>query len=152
MLKQYQIDLRKLSPSTTYKFDYLLDNDFFERVEGPEVRKGKVQVALNVVRVLSTFEMDFQLKGVITVACDRCLEDLDIAVETTNRLFVTFGEMYIETSDDHIIIAKEEGYINIAWYLYEFIALTIPIKHIHEQGDCNEIMISKLREICVEDN
>ena len=147
----FQIELKSLSPATTYKFDYLLDNDFFERIDGPEVRKGKVNVTLSVVRVSSVFEFDFRINGVITVDCDRCLEDLEIPVETINRLIVTFGEMYAETSDERIIVSEEEGFINVAWYLYEFIALAIPMKHIHAPGGCNEVMASKLREYSVEE-
>jgi len=147
----FRIELKSISPATTYKFDYLLDNDFFERIDGPEVRKGKVNVALSVMRVSSVFELDFRINGVITVDCDRCLEDLEIPVETINRLIVTFGETYAETSDERIIVSEEEGFINIAWYLYEFIALAIPMKHIHAPGECNEVMASKLREYSVEE-
>jgi uncharacterized metal-binding protein YceD (DUF177 family) len=150
-LKIYQIDLKTLSPATTYKFDYFLDNAFFERVDGPEVRKGKLNVSLSVIRVSSVFELDFSINGVITVDCDRCLDEMEIPIETINRLVVTFGEMYAETSDERIIVSEEEGFINIAWYLYEFIALAIPIKHVHSLGGCNQIMASKLREFCVDD-
>jgi len=151
MLKQFQIDLKNLSPSITYKYDYRLDDHFFKSVDGPEVRKGKVNVTIAVVRVSSTFEVDIQIDGVITVLCDRCLEDFEMPIETTNRLIVTFGETYAETSDERIIISEEEGFINIAWYLYEFIALVIPIKHVHEPGGCNAEMVSKLRELCVDE-
>ena len=147
----FQIDLKNLSPATTYQFDYLLDNDFFERIDGPEVRKGKVNVTLSVIRVSSVFELNFRINGVVTVDCDRCLEDLEITVETINRLIVTFGEMYTETSAERVIVSEEEGFINVAWYLYEFIALAIPMKHIHEPGSCNEVMASKLREYSVDE-
>ena len=147
--KIYRIDLKNLSPSLTYKFDYLLDNDFFESVDGPEVRKGKVDVSLVVKQVSSVFEMDFQIRGEIMVTCDRCLDDLEISIETTNRLNVTFGEMYDETSDEQIIVSEEQGFIDIAWYMYEFIALAIPMKHVHAFGDCNEFMATRLREFCV---
>ena len=33
-------------------------------------------------------------------------------------------------------IPEEEGEINIAWFLYEFVVLDIPIKHVHEPGKC----------------
>ena len=151
MFKLFRIDLKNLSPSTIYKFDYLLDNDFFERIEGPEVRQGKVTVALSVLRVASTFELNFRLNGVITVDCDRCLEDMEIPIETINRLIVTLGKRYAETSDEQVIVSEEEGFINIAWYLYEFIALAIPLKHVHGPGGCNEVMVSKLKEHCVDD-
>ena len=149
-MKKYQIDLKNLSPAKTYKFDYLLDNDFFERVDGPEVRKGKVNVSLSVVRVSTDFELDFRINGTVTVTCDRCLDELEIPIETINRLMVTFGVMYAETSDERIIVSEEEGFINIAWYMYEFIALAIPLKHVHAPGGCNEVMASKLRELSVD--
>ena len=149
-MKIYQIDLRNLSPAKTYRFNYLLDNDFFESIEGPEVSKGKVNVSLSVVRVLSDFELDFRISGTVAVTCDRCLEELEIPVETINRLIVTFGVMYAETSDERIVISEEEGFINIAWYLYEFIALAIPLKRVHAPGGCNEVMASKLRELSVD--
>lgn len=149
-LRTFRVDLKNLSPSATYKFDYVLDDDFFERVDGPEVRKGMVNVALSVAQVSSVFEMVFCMNGKITVTCDRCLDDMEIPIVTENRLIVTLGEMYAETSDEQIIISEEEGFINIAWYLYEFIALAIPIKHVHPPGDCNEIMASRLRELCVD--
>jgi len=151
MFKSYQIDLKNLSPATIYKFDYLLDNDFFSHLDGPEVRKGRVNVALSVVRVSSAFELDFRIDGVITVTCDRCLDEFEIPVETINRLIVTFGETYSEISDERIVIPQEEGFINIAWFMYEFIALAIPIKHAHKTGDCNKEMALKLRAHCVEE-
>jgi len=149
-MKKYRIDLKTLSPSTTYKYDYLLDNDFFESVDGPEVSKGEVNVSLSVTSASSVFELDFQLNGFVTATCDRCLEDMEIRIETHNRLSVTFGEMYTETSDERIVVSAEEGFIDIAWYMYEFIALAIPMKHVHAVGDCNEEMVSKLSEFCVD--
>ncbi len=34
----------------------------------------------------------------------------------------------------------------VAWYLYEFIALAIPIKHVHAPGKCNPAMVRALEE------
>ena len=150
-LKTYQIDLKTLILADTYSFDYVLDNEFFDSVNGLEVRQGKVNVSLSVVRMSSAFELGFSIKGIVTVTCDRCLEDMEIPIETKNRLIVTFGEMYAETSDEQVIVSEEEGFINVAWYMYEFIALAIPIKHVHEPGECDEEMASKLSELCVDE-
>ena len=150
-LKTYQIDLKKLLLSEYYEFDYILGDDFFESVDGTEVRQGKVSVSLNIIRTSSAFELDFDIEGVVTVVCDRCLDNFEIPVEATNKLIVTFGEEYTEVSDEHVIVSEEEGFIDIAWYMYEFIALAIPMKHIHEAGKCNEVMTSKLKGLCVEE-
>jgi uncharacterized metal-binding protein YceD (DUF177 family) len=150
-LKRYRIDLKSLLQATIYEFNYVLGNDFFEGVDGPEVKQGNVNVLLSVVHASSAFELEFHVKGIVTVPCDRCLDDMDVPVETVNRLVVTFGEAYAETSDEHVIVSEEEGFINVAWYMYEFIALAIPIKHVHEPGGCNEMMASKLNELCVDE-
>jgi uncharacterized metal-binding protein YceD (DUF177 family) len=147
----YRIDLKKLAQASSNHFDYVLGNEFFEGIDGQEVRQGKVNVSLSVVRASSAFEMNFYIQGSIVGTCDRCLEDMEIPIETRNRLIVTFGEAFSEISDQHIVISEEDGFINVAWYMYEFIALAIPIQHIHEFGECNELMASKLRELSVEE-
>ncbi len=57
-----------------------------------------------------------------------------------------FGSEYSEESDEIVIIPEVEGEINIAWFLYEFIALTIPIKHVHPKGECNRTVSSKFKK------
>ena len=36
------------------------------------------------------FEMNFQIEGVVVVPCDRCLDDMEIPIDTHNRLVVKF--------------------------------------------------------------
>jgi len=141
----YNISLKNLSFGV-HTYAYELDRKFFEAIDGDEVRKGNVKVEVNVKRTSSTFEFDFELKGVVQVPCTRCLDDMDQTVDSRNRLIVKFGKEYSEESDEIVIIPEEEGEINIAWFLYEFIALTIPIKHVHPAGECNRAVSSKLRK------
>ncbi|MDR0836119.1 MAG: DUF177 domain-containing protein [Tannerella sp.] len=150
-LKRYEIDLKNLSPSSSITLDYEIGNDFFELVEGIEVRQGKVGVTVEVIEASSAYEMRFHTEGVVKVECDRCLDDVEMPVEADNKLLVTFGETYSETSDEHIIVSEEEGTINIAWFMYEFIVLALPLKRVHKEGECDENVASKLRELCVEE-
>ena len=113
-------------------------------IDGDQVREGKVDVSLRVKRSFMMSEMDFQIKGVVKVLCDRCLDEMDQPIDTTNHLVVKFGREHAEESDDVVIIPEEEGKLNIAWFLYEFIALAIPIKHVHAPGNCNKAMSAKL--------
>ena len=141
----YNIALKNLSVGL-HTYEYELDRKFFEAIDGDEVRKGNVKVTVTVRRTSSTFEFDFDIKGVVQVPCTRCLDDMNQEVETKNRLIVKFGKEYSEESDEIVIIPEDEGEINIAWFLYEFIALTIPIKHVHPAGECNRMVSSKLRK------
>jgi uncharacterized metal-binding protein YceD (DUF177 family) len=141
----YNIPLKNLSFGV-HTYEYELDRKFFEAIDGDEVRKGKVSVTVTVKRTSSTFECNFDLKGVVQVPCTRCLDDMDQEVESKNRLIVKFGQEYSEESDEIVIIPEDEGEINIAWFLYEFIALSIPIKHVHPAGGCNRTVSAKFRK------
>ena len=43
-------------------------------------------------------------------------------------------------------VAEDEGILDVTWLLYEFIALAIPIRHVHAPGKCNPAMIRALEE------
>lgn len=141
----YNIRLLGLSQGI-HPFEYELDSKFFENIDGDEVKKGNVRVELTVTKTGSTFEFDFDLKGIVQIPCTRCLDYMDQEIDSQNRLVVKLGKEYSEESDEVIIIPEAEGEINIAWFLYEFIALNIPIKHVHEPGKCNKMMSSKFRK------
>jgi uncharacterized metal-binding protein YceD (DUF177 family) len=135
-----------MAPAEVCKYEYLLDNRFFMNIDGPDVQKGKVSVRLSVERKASAFELKFHFKGVVYVPCDRCLDDMEQPVETDSRLIVKLGKEYAEESDEILVISEEEGALNLAWFLYEFVALAVPMKHVHPPGKCNRTMTSKLKK------
>lgn len=141
----YNIPLKNLSKGK-HTYEYELDRKFFEAIDGEEVKKGNVNVVLTVNKTSSMYEFNFDLKGIVQVPCSRCLDDLAQEIDSQNRLVVKLGKEYSEESDEVVIIPEDEGEINIAWFLYEFVALNIPIKHVHEPGKCNKTMSTKLRK------
>lgn len=141
----FKVELKNLSPGV-HEYEYFLENKFFVDIDGDEVQKGKVKVNLTVKRTSMVFDMNFQLEGIVYVPCDRCLDDMELPVSTQNKLVVKFGKEYAEESEEIVIIPEEEGEINLAWFIYEFIALAIPMKHIHAPGKCNKAMSSKLKK------
>ncbi|MDR2682423.1 MAG: DUF177 domain-containing protein [Dysgonamonadaceae bacterium] len=142
---KYKVDLKGMREEVQ-THEYLLDNLFFVNIGGEDVQKGKVRVELTVTKVVNSFHLAFKLNGIAVVPCDRCLDDMDYPVDTTARLIVKFGKDYAEESDEIVVIPEVEGIINLAWFLYEFVALAIPIKHIHAPGKCNKLMSAKLKK------
>lgn len=135
-----------MNPEEVRTYEYFLDNQFFTDVDGTEVQRGKVNVSLKVERKVSSFEMMFHLSGTVIVLCDRCLDDMEQPIESDNRLRVKFGKEYAEESDEILVISEDEGRVNLAWFLYEFVALNIPMKHVHAPGKCNKAMSARLRK------
>ena len=71
------------------------------------------------------------------------LDEMELPVSTSDKLKVKLGSSFAEEGDI-VVVPEEDGYINIAWFLYEFIALNIPMKHVHAPGKCNKGMVGKL--------
>ena len=127
----------------TAEYQYQLDNLFFAELDAPEVQKGKVNVTLKVRKTSAIYQLDFHTEGHVIVNCDRCLDEMEQPVETDDRMKVKLGAEFSEI-DDIVVVPEEDGYINVAWFIYEFIALSIPMKHVHAPGKCNKGMVSKL--------
>lgn len=143
----YNIPLKSLSEGT-HKFEYVLNDQYFKLIgdADSDIKRGSVKVEVSVKRISSTFEFNFTLIGAVYVPCDRCLDDLSIEIDSKNKLIVKFGREYSEESDEVVIIPEAEGELNIAWFLYEFITLSVPMKHVHPPGKCNKVMSSKLNK------
>jgi uncharacterized metal-binding protein YceD (DUF177 family) len=140
----YNIVLKDLNAETrTYEFD--LDEVYFKKIDSPEVQKGNVKAKVSVLKKFSTFELAFALDGTILIPCDRCLDEMEQTIHYKEKLQVKFGDKFDEI-DEIVIVPESDGGINIAWFLYEFIVLNIPIKHVHATGECNKTMVTKLKK------
>lgn len=125
------------------KYEFALDNQFFVDLDGPEVQKGKLTVELNVKNTSGVFLLEFQTDGFVIVPCDRCLDEMELPVSSSDKLKVKLGSTFAEEGEI-VVVPEEDGYINVAWFIYEFIALNIPMKHVHAPGKCNKGMVGKL--------
>lgn len=143
-LKSFKIDLKELEQGAN-KLGFDLDDTYFEAINGPEVRRGNVRVDVEILRSGDCFELKFRCNGTVHVPCDICLEDMEQPIDTENSIVAKFGDEYSE-DDDLITVAENEGMLDVAWLVYEFIALDIPIRHVHAPGKCNPVMIEKLKE------
>jgi len=148
-LAAFDIDLKNLKEEKNV-FQFKLDNDFFREVNGSEVEDGDLTGTLRVEKTGSVFALDFQAEGYVSVACDRCLESMRQPVTAQGNLCARFGSEYAE-EDDVVIVPVESGILNVAWHFYEFVALAVPARHVHAEGECNAEMLARLREWTVEE-
>ena len=84
----YDISLKSLADGK-HTFNYLLEDDFFEKIDSPEVRKGTVNAKIVVSRNKEKIEIDFMVKGTIQIPCTRCLDDMTQAIDVKEKLYVT---------------------------------------------------------------
>ena len=128
-------------------FNYHLDGEFFNEIEASEVRSGSVDVALNVTHQQEgIYELDFVCKGVITIPCDRCLDDMDHNVDTSYHLSVKMGDTLDDSVDNVLVIPSSWRTLDLKPIVRDTVLLTIPMMHTHSPGECNEDMLGRLEE------
>jgi uncharacterized metal-binding protein YceD (DUF177 family) len=144
-LERFKIDLKGLTEEvTTYDFD--LDDSFFEALDETEVESGTLHVSLSIRKASGFFELQFHTVGTVNITCDRCLDLMEQPIETDNHLVVKLGSTNSE-DDDTVMVDENEGILDTSWLIYEFIALAIPIQHVHATGKCNPAMTKALEEL-----
>ncbi len=144
-LESLKIDLKGLDQGEL-KFACSLNDEFFQAAGSDEVKSGNVQLNVSAHKSVSgLYEIDFHAEGTVKVPCDLCLDDMDQPILTDNRLIAKLGEEYSE-DEDIVTVDKEDAVLDTSWFVYESIALNIPIKHVHAPGKCNPAMIKALEE------
>ena len=143
-LEQFNVDLKALSQGDNI-LSFVLDDAFFEAIEAPTVRRGRLQTTLTIHRTEDYFDLDFHTEGLVTVACDRCLDDLEQPISADDHLVAKFGTAYSE-DDELVIVAENEGMLDVSWFIYQLVELSIPLRHVHAPGKCNPAMMKALEE------
>jgi uncharacterized metal-binding protein YceD (DUF177 family) len=141
-LDGYKVDLKGMATDTV-SYRWQADNDFFSAVQGSDIKQGLLDVALRVKRTSGAYELEFQLQGEVEVTCDRCLESMNQPIDAFCTLRVVMGEDFVDDGDV-VVIPEREGIINVAWNIYEFAALQIPLRHVH--SDCEALSESSEEE------
>lgn len=134
-----------------YTYSYTLDGSFFERFENEELREGKVVFEVSMERGERMLLFHFAYQGTIKTNCDRCLGEMEIPVHGEEQLCVKFSDT--ETSEDeNVAILPESAFqIDIAQWMYEYVAIAMPIQKVHPEGECDPEMLKFISEEKEED-
>jgi uncharacterized metal-binding protein YceD (DUF177 family) len=97
-------------------------------------------------------DLHLAIEGKVSVACDRCNEQMEMDVKGNERLIIKLGDRYYEESDDVQVIPDTAHQFDMSPFLYEYIHLLLPIRRVHpedEKGNsrCDPGIIRKLKEL-----
>ncbi|MBR6035890.1 MAG: DUF177 domain-containing protein [Bacteroidaceae bacterium] len=141
MMDTYKIDL--LSSGLGGKtFEYEIGDAFFAKIGGL-IQRGNIHTTVACLSAGSVFKFQIHSVGTIIVPCDRCLADLELRIETSDVLDVKLGDEYADEGDC-VVVPEAEGYLDLAQFIYEFIALSMPMSCCHEPGKCDDAMMHEL--------
>ena len=151
-LEQFKVDLKALTEDVT-PLVWELEDSFFAALGEAEIKGGSLHVSGSIRKAVGFFELLLDISGTVRIPCDRCIDDMDQPIETQLRLvakLVPQAQMEVGNTtpdeDDIVMVDENEGVLDTSWFLYETIALAVPIQHVHQPGDCNDAMMRVLTE------
>lgn len=112
-------------------FEYKVSNSFFESFDYDEFNGATIRVKAILKKMSTMMELDLDAKGSVNVDCDLTGEPYDQAIDSNLHLVIKFGEEYNNEDDEILILPHGEHQVNIAQYVYEMLALAVPVKRVH---------------------
>jgi uncharacterized protein len=134
----YSVNIIGLS-NKLHHFDYEIGAEFFRQYGTDLVSQGQFRVEVALNKHETFIEAEFKIKGTATLTCDRSLELFDYPIWTTKKILFKYGEADQEISDEIIMINRDTATLELGQYIYEFIALAIPMKKLHPRFRAEEL-------------
>ena len=132
----FQVDFRELTAGELTR-TWHLDDSFFSALDEQEIEHGELTATLRVKKKAAGYLLNIHATGTIEIPCDRCLGPMTQPIDAEDEIEVRLGETF-EDDGDRITLPEDRPVLNVAWNLYETIALAIPIAHVHPNGECAE--------------
>jgi uncharacterized protein len=129
-LGAYSINIVGLS-NKQHHFHYEFGDEFFKEYGSDPVSEGTFVVELLLDKRETFLDGEFKIKGTARLICDRSLEPFDFPIEIARKIVFKYGDKDEEVTDEIMIIHRETATLEVGQYIYEFIALAIPLKKLH---------------------
>ncbi|WP_016990143.1 YceD family protein [Flavobacterium sp. ACAM 123] len=150
--KQYLIPFVGLKLGK-HHFEYQISNSFFEAFDYDEFQNSDIKVNLALEKKSTMMELIFKHEGTVNVPCDLTSEDFDLPIEGEMKLIVRFGDAYNNDNEDLLVLPFGEFEIDVAQYIYEMIALSVPLRRVHpgvQDGSLKTEALERLKELVLE--
>ncbi|TPG38761.1 YceD family protein [Flavobacterium pectinovorum] len=137
-----------------HHFEYQISNTFFENFDYDEFQSSDIKVGLVLDKQSNMLELEFKHKGTVNVPCDLTGEEFDLPIKGKMKLIVRFGDEFNNDNEELLILPHGEHEIDVTQYIYEMIALSVPLKRVHpgiKDGTLKSEALTKLNELTVKE-
>ncbi|GIV27938.1 MAG: hypothetical protein KatS3mg027_1752 [Bacteroidia bacterium] len=143
-------------PVGEHIFEFDINNQFMQQYfEEPLENVFKVHSVVKLLKYNHSLQAKIQLKGVISVVCDKCLISYEYPIQYEADLLIEKGNP--ENSSDEILMVEEnDNKINFSQYLYESVVMSLPPKivpcEVFDNVECDEEILKKIQPDLSEQN
>ena len=135
-----------------HQFEYQINKTFFDYFEYDDFESADIKVELVLEKKSLMLELHFKHKGTVHVPCDLTGEMFDLPIKGNMRVVVQFGETFNNENEELLILPHGEHQVDVSQYIYEMIALSVPLKRVHpgvKDGTLQSEALNKLNELKV---
>lgn len=115
----------------SYSFEMEGDKEFFEYFEMEAVNNGTFFAKIELNKSETMINLAFDIKGTLSLECDRSLDFFDFPFSTKESIILKFGEHNEELADGIKLINRNTQTLDLSQEIYELISLSIPMKKLH---------------------
>ena len=126
----------------SHEYEWKVGKEFFESFENLEILDAELVASVVGEKSGRYLGIDCEVEGDVTVECDRCLDELQMPIDTEIRLSVKYGEE--ESSEEHregerevVFVPETDAEFDMSQIIYDYVCLALPMQRIHEDGECN---------------
>ena len=134
-------------------FRWQAETEFFQKFGNEEILDAAVGIVAKAVKSGHYIGVDLDITGTVTVACDRCLEDLILPVEAHPAFSVKFGTEAPEGEDEIregsreiLCLDASDADLDLSQVIYDYVCLALPMQRVHAEGECNPDTVKFLSE------
>lgn len=126
----YRVNIVGLA-NKVHHFDFEMGNDFFEKFGTELLTEGSLKADVALDKRETLIDATFVIDGSVKLVCDRSLDTFDQPIHTKKKLVFKYGETDEELSDEIVVIRRDTDSLELGHYIFEFIALEVPMKKLH---------------------
>jgi len=122
----------------SHSFAYAFGDDFFKVYGNSLLESGQFEAQVTLDKHETLIEADFHIQGKAHLVCDRSLEPFDFPVDIRRKILFKYGNEAMELSEEIVLIMREQPTLDLGQYLYELIAVNLPMKRLHPRFGSEE--------------
>lgn len=150
-LNEYNISYKGLVEGE-HEYNYVLRDAFFEVYENEDIHGANLDLNVLLNKKSTHIEIVFDIKGTVTLKCDRCLEVFDDELNQCQTIYIKFGEEYAEEDENLYVLPEADNDINLATFINELVVVALPMRKVHpddedENPTCKNNMLDYINNI-----
>ena len=124
------------------RFSWHAGKEFFDSFDNSEILDAELDIEVRTEKSGRYLGVDCDVTGSVTVECDRCLDELDMPIDTHISLSVKYGSE--RSQDEHqeggreiVFIPEDSAELDMSQVIYDYVCLSLPMQRTHDPGGCN---------------